>query len=115
MILPWSVANGGTGAASFTDAGVLIGNGTGAIQVTTAGTAGQVLTSNGPGVDPTFQAAGAGSTSITIKLGDAAFDDGINTLDFDPAYVLAIDSTTETRIGIPYSQIVAMASGLALP
>jgi hypothetical protein len=55
------VAGGGTGAATFTDAGVLIGNGTGAIQVTSAGTAGQVLTSNGAGVDPTFQAAGGGN------------------------------------------------------
>ena len=32
------------------------------------GTAGQVLTSNGPGVDPTFQtAAGGGSLSVTTK------------------------------------------------
>jgi len=51
-----TVAQGGTGAGTFTDAGVLIGNGTGAVQVTTAGTSGQVLTSNGAGVDPTFQA-----------------------------------------------------------
>lgn len=51
-----AVTDGGTGASTFTDAGVLIGNGTGAVQVTTAGTAGQVLTSNGVGVDPTFQA-----------------------------------------------------------
>ncbi|MBI2462683.1 MAG: hypothetical protein HYV65_00325, partial [Candidatus Spechtbacteria bacterium] len=54
---------GGTGVATFTDAGVLIGNTTGAIQVTTAGTAGQVLTSNGAGVDPTFQAAAGGSST----------------------------------------------------
>jgi hypothetical protein len=52
------VEHGGTGVSSFTDAGVLIGNGTGAIQVTSAGTSGQVLTSNGAGVDPTFQDAG---------------------------------------------------------
>jgi len=52
-----AVGDGGTGAVSFTDAGVLLGNSTGAIQVTTAGTAGQVLTSNGTGVDPTFQTA----------------------------------------------------------
>ena len=58
------VAGGGTGAATFTDAGVLIGNGTGAVQVTTAGTAGQVLTSNGAGVDPTFQAAAGGGLSL---------------------------------------------------
>ena len=53
------VADGGTGASTFTDGGVLIGNGTGAVQVTSAGTSGQVLTSNGAGVDPTFQAAAA--------------------------------------------------------
>lgn len=52
-----TVAQGGTGAATFTDGGVLIGNATGALQVTTAGTSGQVLTSNGAGVDPTFQTA----------------------------------------------------------
>lgn len=49
------VANGGTGATTLGDAGVLIGNGTGAVAVTGAGTSGQVLTSNGAGVDPTFQ------------------------------------------------------------
>lgn len=38
-----------------TDGGVLIGNDTGAIQVTSAGTTGEVLTSNGASVDPTFQ------------------------------------------------------------
>lgn len=52
-ILP--VANGGTDVATLGDAGVLIGNGTGAVQVTGAGSSGQVLTSNGAGVDPTFQ------------------------------------------------------------
>ena len=52
-----SVSQGGTGASTFTNGGVLIGNNTGAIQATSAGTAGYVLTSNGAGVDPTFQAA----------------------------------------------------------
>ena len=62
---PVSVANGGTGVATLGDAGVLIGNGTGAVQVTGAGTSGQVLTSNGAGVDPTFQAA-TGITQGTV-------------------------------------------------
>ena len=56
------VADGGTGVSTLADAGVLIGNGTGAVQVTGAGTSGQVLTSNGAGVDPTFQAAAGGVT-----------------------------------------------------
>ena len=61
-----SVANGGTGATSFTDAGVLIGNSTGAVQSTSAGTSGQVLTSNGAGVDPTFQDAAGGADVQTF-------------------------------------------------
>lgn len=60
------VADGGTGAGTFTDAGVIIGNGTGALQVTSAGTAGQVLTSNGAGVDPTFQAVSAPTATTTV-------------------------------------------------
>jgi hypothetical protein len=51
-----AVANGGTGAASLTAHGVVVGNGTSPVSVTGAGTAGQVLTSNGPSADPTFQA-----------------------------------------------------------
>lgn len=51
-----AVANGGTGAASLTVHGVVIGNTTSAVNVTSAGTAGQVLTSNGASADPTFQA-----------------------------------------------------------
>jgi len=44
-ILP--VGNGGTGASSLTANRLMIGNGTGAITVLAAGTAGQVLMSNG--------------------------------------------------------------------
>lgn len=64
LTTPLSVAQGGTGSATLGDAGVLIGNGTGAVQVTGAGTAGQVFTSNGAGVDPTFQAAAASGFTL---------------------------------------------------
>src|SRR3990167_2767088 len=50
-----AVADGGTGASTFTNGGVLLGNGTSAIQVSSAGTSVQVFTSNGAGVDGTFQ------------------------------------------------------------
>ena len=50
-ILP--VANGGTGASSLTANRMLMSNGTGAITVLAAGTAGQVMTSNG-GSAPAF-------------------------------------------------------------
>jgi len=61
-----TVAQGGTGVATLGDAGVLIGNGTGNVAVTGAGTSGQVLTSNGAGVDPTFQSAAGGNDARVI-------------------------------------------------
>ena len=63
---PLTVDRGGIGVATLGDAGVLIGNGTGAVQVTGAGTSGQVLTSNGAGVDPTFQAAAAAAATPKV-------------------------------------------------
>ena len=61
-----SVAQGGTGAGTFTANGVLHGNGTSAIGVTATGTSGQVLTSNGSGSAPTFQAVAAGGKVIQV-------------------------------------------------
>ena len=73
------VANGGTGAGTFAANGILYGNGTSAIAATAVGTDGQILTSNGSGVAPTFQdAAGGGATSIN-GLSDAAAS-GSNSL-----------------------------------
>lgn len=59
------VADGGTGASSFTANGVLVGNGSSALQVTATGSSGQVLTSNGSGSAPTFQALAAGGGTVT--------------------------------------------------
>jgi len=42
-----AVADGGTGAGTFTSNGILYGNGTGALQATAAGTDGYILYSNG--------------------------------------------------------------------
>jgi hypothetical protein len=68
-VLP--VANGGTGAVSQTAYAVLAGGttSTGAYQsIASVGTAGQVLTSNGAGALPSFQAAGGGFPSGTVML-----------------------------------------------
>lgn len=87
------VAGGGTGAATFTDGGVIIGNGTGALQVTSAGTAGQVLTSNGAGVDPTFQDATGSSLPNVIPTGAApACNQWTDTV----AYIPHVATTTLT-------------------
>lgn len=63
-----AVADGGTGASTFTDGGVLVGNAAGAIQVTSAGTSGQFLKSGGAGIDPAF----ANIAGPDITSGDIA-------------------------------------------
>ena len=60
-----TVADGGTGASSFTANGVIVGNGTSALQVTATGSSGQILTSNGSGSAPTFRNAAAASGVVT--------------------------------------------------
>jgi hypothetical protein len=61
------VAHGGTGATSLAAHGVVVGNGASAVNVTGAGSTGQLLTSNGASADPTFQANAAlpGVSTIT--------------------------------------------------
>jgi hypothetical protein len=63
------VANGGTGVASATAYALLAGGTTttGPFQsIASVGTSGQVLTSNGAGALPTFQAAAGGVTTISF-------------------------------------------------
>jgi len=69
MDTPVTVTNGGTGAATFTDGGILIGNAAGAIQVTAAPTDGQVLIGV-TGADPTLATLTAGNgIDITSAAG----------------------------------------------
>lgn len=91
-----AVTAGGTGVETFTDGGVVIGNGTGALAVTTAGTAGQVLTSNGAGVDPTFQAAAGGTGRWNIDL----INNNVSNIDTAPvtdlpSYICTADALGE--------------------
>lgn len=80
---PIGVAIGGTGATTLTDRGVLIGRGTGAVQATSAGTAGQVLTSGGASVngayaDPvtfTFGSASLSSSPFTLNAANGIYQD----------------------------------------
>lgn len=67
------VPNGGTGRSSLTAHGVLIGEGTSPIDVTAAGSDGQVLTGN-TGADPTFDAIGtkSGLTAHGVVLAEGA-------------------------------------------
>lgn len=78
---------------TYTNHGVLLGTGAAGINSTAAGTAGQVLTSNGPGADPTYQAAGTASPLTTkgdlygYDTGNARIPVGTN------GQVLTADST----------------------
>jgi hypothetical protein len=60
------VPKGGTGASIFSAHQLLLGQGASPFTTTTGGTSGQVLTSNGPNADPTWQAsAGGGGSGLT--------------------------------------------------
>jgi hypothetical protein len=70
-----AVANGGTGVTSNTAYAVLCGGttGTGAIQsIASIGTSGQILTSNGAGALPTFQAPPSGTALTKIQTQTAS-------------------------------------------
>ena len=61
-----TVAEGGTGQTTLGANGVLIGNTTSGINVTAAGASGEVLTSNGAGSDPTYQAIPAPAAGLSM-------------------------------------------------
>jgi hypothetical protein len=58
LAAPWAVADGGTGAATLTNHGVLVGAGTSAVVATAAGTTGQPLVSGGASADPAYAVLG---------------------------------------------------------
>lgn len=63
-----TVGNGGTGRATLTDTAVLLGNGSAAVSFAAPSTSGFVLTDNGPGVDPSFQAVpGTADDALTMS------------------------------------------------
>ena len=62
------VADGGTGAGTFTDGGILIGNGTGAIVVTAVLADGEILVGDGT-TDPVAESGATLRTSIGVAIG----------------------------------------------
>lgn len=86
------VAHGGSGRATATAYGVIIGGttSTGAHQSVALGTAGQVLTSNGAGAAPTMQAPAATSVPNGTVIGSAI---GTYTTNADITAVIPSDDT----------------------
>jgi len=64
-----TVADGGTGASTFTDGGVLLGNGTGAIQAMAVLTDGQMIVGDGT-TDPVAESGATLRTSIGVGTTD---------------------------------------------
>jgi hypothetical protein len=111
--VPATVDVGGTGATTLTgvltgngtsaitanavtEHGVLIGGASNAVSSTAVGTAGDVLTSNGAGMDPTYQTPTAGTVTSVSGTSNRISSTGGATpvIDIDAAYVGQSSITT---------------------
>lgn len=107
-----SVAGGGTGDATLAAHGVLLGNGASAVVVSSAGTAAQVLTSNGAAADPTFQAIPGAVANVGPIL--QSFTSGSGTFNEPYAFIITSGSATAaatyTNNSITYTVMKTVAS-----
>lgn len=71
LVVPITVPNGGTGDTTLTAHAVLLGEGTSPVAFASPGAAGEVLTSNGPTLDPSFQAA-VPTIPVAVKINGIA-------------------------------------------
>ena len=80
---PWPVQNGGTGQTILTTFGVLIGEGSNNVNVTAAGTDGQLLIASSVG-DPAFSTVTSTGGTLTFTFGNNSIniDIGINGFTF---------------------------------
>ena len=108
------VANGGTGAATFTNNGVVIGAGAGALSGVT-GTTGQVMTVNGSN-QPVFSAIDLGSVAaVSGTLAVANGGTGVTTSTGTGSVVLSNSPTLVTpALGTPASGVATNLTGLPL-
>lgn len=83
------VANGGTGITLYTVGDILYASATGTLSKLNAGTSGYVLTSNGPGTAPSYQAVaiGGGGTVTSFSAGNLSplFTTSVATATSTPA------------------------------
>lgn len=110
LTAPVTVPLGGTGLTTITAHGVLVGEGTSAVAATSAGTTGQVLTSNGASADPTFQAAAGGSDiGGTPAVAGRWYRRSINTGVVPAAGTRFLGELTATRIHLRAGTLTRIA------
>ncbi|MCX6111496.1 MAG: tail fiber domain-containing protein [Proteobacteria bacterium] len=109
-----SVANGGTGAATITNNGVVIGAGAGSLSSVT-GTTGQVMTVNGSN-QPIFGTVNLGTTAaVSGTLAVANGGTGVSTLTGTGSLVLSNSPTLVTpSLGTPASGVATNLTSLPL-
>jgi hypothetical protein len=99
-----AVSNGGTGATSLTDHGVLVGSGTAAITPLAVGSDGQVLI-GASGLDPAFASLASSNSSIN-------FTSGANTLDLTTGTAVATSFVTGINSpAIPAAGVLNVPNG----
>ena len=106
-----TVAQGGTGAGTFAANGILFGNGTSAIGATAVGTSGHILTSNGSGVAPTFQAAAAGGATDIDGLSDALTNSSGATVGLGTGALAADDGSDNKNTALGYQALNDATTG----
>ena len=103
---PIEVDKGGTGNASLSNNSVLVGNGTGPITQVTPGATNTVLTSNGPGLDPSFK--GFNGNLVLLETKWTSSTPGATTIEF-----LNIDSYTYDNFLIIIGNIAHNSNNLS--
>lgn len=96
---------GGTGQATITAHSVLIGQGTTPMTSATIGTAGRVLTDNGAGADPSFQAPAAATTNSLFAESTSA---GSGT----PISTGSYTNMEQVTVTIAAGQVLLVSAGL---
>lgn len=94
---PITVPFGGTGTATLTANGVLVGEGTGSVAVTAAGTNGQVLVGS-TGADPAF-------TTLTSSAGTILYTTGAHTLNLEASYTQTARPAFSAYVSAPIANV----------
>lgn len=97
------VTDGGTGASTLLDHGVLVGSGTGAITPLAVGTDGQVLLGSSA-ADPVF-------ATLTSSGGTITFTPGAGTLNLETAGGVATTYATDSGNAAPAAGTITIAGG----